>query len=145
MNKWYLTPQGWHWTKSKKSERFYQICFIIYFSQHCNNMFFSSSSSSSFLSEDSGTRKVRTLSIWITSGLQKLEEGPLYSKSNSEKSHRSLFIIECLPALGGQHISKGKGITCSDISEVRKQYLIQFTCLFRSLCWYNKSSFYKFS
>lgn len=132
MNRWYpRKPRDGTGPKARKGERFYQICFIIYFSQHCNKdiFFFFLICIFCFLSEDLGTRKIRTLLIQKTSGLQKFEEGPVYSKSNSEKSHRSPFIIECLPALGGQHISKGKGTACSDISEVRKHYLIQLTQL----------------
>lgn len=66
------------------------------------------------------------------------EDRPVYSKSSPEKSHRMLSIIECLPDLGGQHISKGKGTACSDINEVRKHYLIQLTCL--SQVWANTTN-----
>ena len=48
------------------------------------------------LSEDLGTKKIRTLSLWkkeFSTGLKKFEEEATQSKSNSEKSHRSILII----------------------------------------------------
>lgn len=42
------------------------------------------------LSEDEETRTIRTLSV-ENPVLPRFEEGPVYSKSNSKKSHRSLF------------------------------------------------------
>ena len=56
------------------------------------------------LSEDLGTKKIRTLSLWkeFSIGLKKFEEEATQSKSNSEKSHRSILITEYLSALGFQ-------------------------------------------
>ena len=56
------------------------------------------------LSEDLGTKKIRTLSLWkeFSIGLKKFDEEATQPKSNSEKSHRSILITECLSALGFQ-------------------------------------------